>query len=240
MQTRLLTVLTAIILFGMPLSAKAAMIFQFDFQVRVTNFIQIGDLSVVGNPTSGLMINDIISGSFILETPQIDAIPLDINRGRYVFSDLVLNLPSGNVHTLPGVPSNPTLDITTGSGGIFLSSLITTNPNLLAGERAFQEDIDIRLDAPGIFSNVNVLDITAINEIAQNLNTANVDYNIAQVEAFVNARGAIATTPIVFEGFGGEIFNASVSQVPEPTAGMLFLMGLGALIRFRHQATISR
>ena len=235
MQTRLLTVLTAIILFGMPLSAKATMIFQFDFQVRVTSFTQIGDLSVVGNPTSGLMIDDIVSGSFILETPQIDAVPLDIDRGRYVFRDALLTLPSGNVHTLLGAPANPSLDITTRSGGIFLSSFITTNPNLQAGEIAFEEDIDVMLDAPGIFSNVNVLDSTTINEIAQNLINARVVYDVAQVEAFVNVRGAILTTPIVFDGFSGEIVNASVSQVPEPAAGILFLMGLGALISFRRQ-----
>ena len=238
MQTpRFIAILSIILCASMPLSAKAALIFQFDFQVRVTDTEQLGDVSVVGNPTNGLTVGSTFAGSFRVEANQTDG-NTSITGGRYEFSDLTLSLPAGSVFSLAGgTQFGNSIDIASDSDGVFLTSFSSTIPNNPApGDQFFQEEIGITQDNNGVFSDVNTLNATTIFEIALNLENATVDYSDTQVETFINARNALVTQDLIRDGLSGEIFNVTVSQVPEPAINFLLLLGLGALFSSRYKS----
>lgn len=236
--SRLVTMLTCIACFCMPLSVSASLVYQVDFQVQVDRLEQYGDVSVVGNPTRGLTVGDILSGSFRISTPQLDETPRDDNEARYVFTDLTIGLPNSDAFSLLGTRGvDSKFRIDSQKGSFFGSDFTTTEPfDLEVGDLFFFEDMNVYQNMGGTYFNVNVLNIDTINEIASTLVNGEVSYSYNQQEAFINAKNVLSNRAVVRDAFNGVILNTSVRQIPEPASGLLLLVGFGALASFKRRA----
>ncbi|MEM6258211.1 MAG: PEP-CTERM sorting domain-containing protein [Planctomycetota bacterium] len=214
---------------------------RIDFVVRVDEISSRGDVNEVGDPLAGLSVSDTVSGSFVIEVPQPDQ-DINANRGRYNYTDLVLNLPTGPAISLDlagrpgfefgiGPTSDGTFDIE--DDDLFSLSAVIQIQELDygVGDTAFDEQITLD-DGPAtpLFDDVNVLDPV---ELAEEIVGSNLGYSYRRLEGATSPRGAFINRELDAASFDGELISVTATLVPEP--GSLALLAAGGLLVARRR-----
>lgn len=213
-----------------------------DFEVQVTGTGSIGDVSVLGDPLAGLSVSDTVTGSFLVEAPQADQSAAG-TIGRFAFTDLVLDLPSGpaisldltgltGFEFLDGVSSSDaTFDQISGGSFDLFANIIVQQEFFAAGKFQFSESITVSEGtADPAFADVNVLEPV---ELAEQLVGMSLAYRDERGIGQRDRRNVLFIFTTNVAEFDGVITSASATLVPEPTTGVLLLGGLLAARRRR-------